>query len=107
MPFQRSESVVLHLDCTVTPIETAHARLLLEFRPIDHQLKAAREEREAVQQQANRELIRNLAHEIKNPLGGIRGSAQLLEHELAPTTTRRSSRNTPRSSSRRPTACRS
>jgi two-component system nitrogen regulation sensor histidine kinase GlnL len=83
VPFRRSESVVLHLDCTVTPIETAHARLLLEFRPIDHQLKAAREEREAVQQQANRELIRNLAHEIKNPLGGIRGSAQLLEHELS------------------------
>jgi two-component system nitrogen regulation sensor histidine kinase GlnL len=36
----------------------------------------------AQQQQANRELIRNLAHEIKNPLGGIRGSAQLLEREL-------------------------
>ena len=73
----------LHLDCTVTPVDTDKARLLLEFRPIDHQLRAAREEREAVQQQANRELIRNLAHEIKNPLGGIRGSAQLLERELA------------------------
>ena len=83
VPFRRSESVVLHLDCTVTPIEAQRARLLLEFRPIDHQLRAAREEREAVQQQANRELIRNLAHEIKNPLGGIRGSAQLLEHELS------------------------
>ena len=34
------------------------------------------------QQQANRELIRNLAHEIRNPLGGLRGSAQLLEREL-------------------------
>ena len=34
------------------------------------------------QSQANRELIRNLAHEIKNPLGGIRGAAQLLEREL-------------------------
>ena len=73
----------LHLDCTVSPIETAQASLLLEFRPIDQQLKAAREEREAVQQRANRELIRNLAHEIKNPLGGIRGSAQLLDRELA------------------------
>lgn len=73
----------LHLDCTVTPIDTPQASLLLEFRPIDQQLKAAREEREAVQQQANRELIRNLAHEIKNPLGGIRGSAQLLDRELA------------------------
>jgi two-component system nitrogen regulation sensor histidine kinase GlnL len=73
----------LHLDCTVTPVEESGVRLLLEFRPIDQQLKAVREEREAVQQQANRELIRNLAHEIKNPLGGIRGSAQLLERELA------------------------
>jgi two-component system nitrogen regulation sensor histidine kinase GlnL len=72
----------LSLDCTVTPIDTGGNRLLLEFRPIDQQLKAIREEHEAVQQQANRELIRNLAHEIKNPLGGIRGSAQLLEREL-------------------------
>ena len=73
----------IHLDCTVTPIDTAYGRLLLEFRPIDQQLRAAREEREAVQQRANQELIRNLAHEIKNPLGGIRGSAQLLDSELA------------------------
>ena len=80
---ERAETEAIHLDCTVTPIETAQASLLLEFRPIDQQLKAAREEREAVQQRANRELIRNLAHEIKNPLGGIRGSAQLLDRELA------------------------
>jgi len=79
----REYSESLHLDCTVSPIENPQARLLLEFRPIDQQLKAVREEREAVQQQANRELIRNLAHEIKNPLGGIRGSAQLLDRELA------------------------
>ncbi len=72
----------LHLDCTVTPVECAEARLLLEFRPMDAHLKVAREEQLAHQQQANRELIRNLAHEIKNPLGGIRGSAQLLEREL-------------------------
>jgi two-component system, NtrC family, nitrogen regulation sensor histidine kinase GlnL len=75
--------VQLHVDCTVTPIEAGSARLLLEVRPIDQQLKAAREEQLAQQQQANRELVRNLAHEIKNPLGGIRGSAQLLERELA------------------------
>jgi two-component system nitrogen regulation sensor histidine kinase GlnL len=73
----------LHLDCTVTPVEAGNIRLLLEFRHIDQQLRTAREERLAEQQQANRELIRNLAHEIKNPLGGIRGSAQLLERELA------------------------
>jgi len=73
----------IHLDCTVTPVDMPQGRLLLEFRPIDQQLRAAREEREAVQQRANQELIRNLAHEIKNPLGGIRGSAQLLDSELA------------------------
>jgi two-component system, NtrC family, nitrogen regulation sensor histidine kinase GlnL len=72
-----------HADCTVTPIESGAARLLLEFRPIDQQLKAAREEHLAQQQQVSRDLVRNLAHEIKNPLGGIRGSAQLLERELA------------------------
>jgi len=72
----------LHLTCTVSSIDTGDAALLLEFRHIDQQLKIAREERLQEQQQANRELIRSLAHEIKNPLGGIRGAAQLLEREL-------------------------
>ncbi len=72
----------LHLTCTVSPMDAAHAALLLEFRHIDQQLKIAREERLLEQQQANRDLIRSLAHEIKNPLGGIRGAAQLLEREL-------------------------
>jgi two-component system nitrogen regulation sensor histidine kinase GlnL len=71
----------LHLSCTVSVIES-EAALLLEFRHIDQQLRIAREERLLEQQQANRELIRSLAHEIKNPLGGIRGAAQLLEREL-------------------------
>ena len=78
-----AQEMQLHVDCTVTPIDTGNGRLLLEVRPIDQQLKAAREEQLAQQQQASRELVRNLAHEIKNPLGGIRGSAQLLERELA------------------------
>jgi two-component system nitrogen regulation sensor histidine kinase GlnL len=76
----------LHLSCTVTPVEfDAVARgesYLIEFRHIEQQLKIAREERLLDQSQANRELVRNLAHEIKNPLGGIRGAAQLLEREL-------------------------
>ena len=75
----------LHLSVTVTPVELAGDApegLLLEFRHIEQQLKVAREERLLDQSQANRELIRNLAHEIKNPLGGIRGAAQLLDHEL-------------------------
>jgi two-component system, NtrC family, nitrogen regulation sensor histidine kinase GlnL len=72
----------LHLSCTVSVVEAFGATLLLEFRHIDQQLKIAREERLLEQQQANRELIRGLTHEIKNPLGGIRGAAQLLEREL-------------------------
>ncbi len=72
----------LHLTCSVSPIDVPGASLLLEFRHIDQQRKIAREERLMEQQQANRELIRSLAHEIKNPLGGIRGAAQLLEREL-------------------------
>src|SRR5207253_9077630 len=72
----------LHLTCTVSPVEGGDHPLALEFRHIDQQLKIAREERLLEQQQANRELIRSLAHEIKNPLGGIRGAAQLLEREL-------------------------
>ncbi|MCK9259215.1 MAG: nitrogen regulation protein NR(II) [Azoarcus sp.] len=83
LKIQRTETAVIHLDCTVSPIDATGVHLLLEFRPIDAQLRVAREEQLLQQQQANRELIRNLAHEIKNPLGGIRGSAQLLERELA------------------------
>jgi len=72
----------LHLRCTVTPVQFAKHHLLLEFHPIDRPLKLAREEQMLDQTQASRLLLRNLAHEIKNPLGGIRGAAQLLEQEL-------------------------
>ena len=68
-------AMVAHIVLPLTP-------LLIELRPIEQQLRIAREERMIDQQAANRELIRNLAHEIKNPLGGLRGSAQLLEREL-------------------------
>jgi two-component system nitrogen regulation sensor histidine kinase GlnL len=73
----------ISIDCTVSPVEADGVCLLLEFRPIEARLRVAREEQLLHQQQANRELIRNLAHEIKNPLGGIRGSAQLLQSELS------------------------
>lgn len=56
--------------------------LLLEMLPLEQQARQEREERLLDQAQANKELIRNLAHEIKNPLGGIRGAAQLLELEI-------------------------
>ena len=70
------------VTCTVTPVDIGDATLLLEFQQMDQQLRIAREERMLIQQQANSELLRNLAHEIRNPLGGLRGAAQLLEHEL-------------------------
>lgn len=57
--------------------------LVLEVSEIEQQLKVDREERQIGLTEANRELLRNLAHEIKNPLGGVRGAAQLLEAELA------------------------
>jgi two-component system nitrogen regulation sensor histidine kinase GlnL len=72
----------LPLSCVVTRTDGSGLALLAELRPIEQQLRLAREERIVAEQQANRELIRNLAHEIKNPLGGLRGSAQLLEREL-------------------------
>ena len=72
----------LPLACTMTRIDTPGLALLAELRPIEDQLRHAREERLVIEQQSARELIRNLAHEIKNPLGGLRGSAQLLEREL-------------------------
>jgi len=56
--------------------------MLMEWFPIDQQLRTERDERVTQQVEANKELMRNLAHEIKNPLGGIRGAAQLLEFEL-------------------------
>ena len=76
----------MHLTCTVTPVEHSGGfdfqGCLVELRQIEQQLRIAREERVLDQSKANRELMRNLAHEIKNPLGGIRGAAQLLDREL-------------------------
>jgi two-component system nitrogen regulation sensor histidine kinase GlnL len=56
--------------------------IIVEMIPLEQQTRQEREERLAEQAQTNKELIRNLAHEIKNPLGGIRGAAQLLEMEI-------------------------
>ena len=76
----------LIVNCTASFLDSASEgdpQLVVEFRHIDQQLKIAREAKIAEQNQANRELVRNLAHEIKNPLGGLRGAAQLLEGELS------------------------
>jgi len=56
---------------------------IVELLPLEAQAKQDREERLMDQAQATKELIRNLAHEIKNPLGGIRGAAQLLQMDIS------------------------
>ncbi len=80
--FLRPGRPPLPLSCVVAPIEAGGLSLLVELRPIEEQLRQEREERLLDQQETTRQLLRNLAHEIKNPLGGLRGSAQLLEREL-------------------------
>ena len=74
----------LRVNCTFTPISDAEGvgSVLVELRQIDHQLRIEQEEHLISQQQASHALVRGLAHEIKNPLGGLRGAAQLLEREL-------------------------
>ncbi len=80
LPNQRSITV----DITVTPLhESREDRvLLLELVRVDRHMRIAREENLIAQNQNTRLLMRGMAHEINNPLGGLRGAAQLLEREL-------------------------
>ncbi|PVV10363.1 MAG: two-component system sensor histidine kinase NtrB [gamma proteobacterium symbiont of Ctena orbiculata] len=72
------------IDCTVIPIRADQYvnEFLVEIQQVDRQLRISREEQILSRNQASRALVRGLAHEIKNPLGGLRGAAQLLEREL-------------------------
>ncbi len=72
------------VDCTVIPIRSGDcvSEILVKLQQIDRRLRISREEQLLAQHQAARALVRGLAHEIKNPLGGLRGAAQLLEREL-------------------------
>jgi two-component system, NtrC family, nitrogen regulation sensor histidine kinase GlnL len=70
-------------DVSVTNmVEEQSNQILLEIRLVQQQKRISQETHQWAQQQAARELVRGLAHEIKNPLGGIRGAAQLLERQL-------------------------
>jgi two-component system nitrogen regulation sensor histidine kinase GlnL len=80
LTLQRASREPLHVHIMVSA--AGEEEVVVELRENVQQLKLDREERILDQSQANKELIRNLAHEIKNPLGGIRGAAQLLELEL-------------------------
>ncbi|MEZ8742331.1 nitrogen regulation protein NR(II) [Photobacterium swingsii] len=71
------------LELNASPVSWQKELLiLLELKPIDQQRRISQEQSQYVQQQAAKELVRGLAHEIKNPLGGLRGAAQLLEKTL-------------------------
>lgn len=82
MVLERFSRDPLPVHISVTALDRADVPVLVEMRKNLQQLKQVREEHMLDQTKANKELIRNLAHEIKNPLGGIRGAAQLLELEL-------------------------
>lgn len=71
------------VDCHVSPVSIDDARLLVEIADVTRRLQITRENALLIQHGAGRQMIRQLAHEIKNPLGGIRGAAQLLERQLA------------------------
>ena len=73
------DPVLVHVSVTAAELS---GQMLVEMWPLEQQARQDREERLREQAQAHKELIRNLAHEIKNPLGGIRGAAQLLEMDL-------------------------
>lgn len=72
------------VDCMVTPVMDGDPQtaLIVELTQVDRLLRLARDESMLDRQAANRAVLRGLAHEIKNPLGGLRGAAQLLEREL-------------------------
>ncbi len=78
---QQTEPMPVHVVLAQTD---SPEEFVVELLPLEAQARQDREERLIDQAQANKELIRNLAHEIKNPLGGIRGAAQLLEMEIDP-----------------------
>lgn len=75
-----TDTTMITVDSMVTPLNDCE--LLVELLPADHYLRITREEHLLAQYSANRAVLRGLAHEINNPLGGLRGAAQLLEREL-------------------------
>lgn len=68
-------------DLTIS-LEQASEHLIVEFQPINRLIRINRDDHAVFSQETTRKLVRGLAHEIKNPLGGVRGAAQLLEREL-------------------------
>lgn len=81
---QLADGRTITVDCAVTPIFSGDivTALIMELQPLDRLLRISREGGMLSSQQNSQALIRGLAHEIKNPLGGLRGAAQLLAKQL-------------------------
>jgi two-component system nitrogen regulation sensor histidine kinase GlnL len=71
-------------DYSIYPFDNQlpDGEIVLEIRPLERQAQFAQDELNQLQQQATQQLARGLAHEINNPLSGIRGAAQLLQKAL-------------------------
>jgi two-component system nitrogen regulation sensor histidine kinase GlnL len=82
IPIVRADNKNVRLTCTLTPVEIPVAGWVLEMTPRDRFDRISQEEALWAQYEASTLLARNLAHEIKNPLAGISGSAQLLARQL-------------------------
>ena len=80
LPLALSEGGGAVVDLVVTPVPTDG--LIIEMRPMELPARHAEEEMQDRIYGAAQEMLRGLAHEIKNPLGGLRGAAQLLDREL-------------------------
>ena len=70
------------VSLSITPLAEEGSGAIIELTGLDRRRSIAEEERLAAQHQSQRMLVRGLAHEIKNPLGGLRGAAQLLAMDL-------------------------
>jgi two-component system nitrogen regulation sensor histidine kinase GlnL len=90
-PFTRHEvslqlgnEIKVVVDFTAVPLlEPGYpTEMLVELHSVDRLLRISREEKQLAQQEATQKILRGLAHEVKNPLGGLRGAAQLLERQL-------------------------
>ncbi len=76
------QSFTVNLCATPLLVDDRVNEILVELQRMDNHLRISKEEQLLSQQNTARLLVRGLAHEIKNPLGGLRGAAQLLNMEL-------------------------
>lgn len=85
LPITLRQDQKITIDCVITPcyeddMQTNY--IIIELSQVDRRIRISREDHLLTQNEGTRDLLRGVAHEIKNPLGGIRGAAQLLSAEI-------------------------